>query len=87
METKLSAELSEMLRQAEETDPQQEVPVIVTLQGDADATELERRGLRISHRLDFISAVSGTAQAAAVQQIAQSDSVARIEYDGEVHGA
>jgi len=84
MTAKISDELSQELKRAEKTDPQREIPVIVTVNGPINRAELEKEGLRIAHVFDFISAVSGTLTPAQAQALAQSDQVKRIELDGEV---
>ena len=82
MGTKIDAELSQHLRDAESAEPQREIPVIVTLSEGADVAELERRGLKVRGRYESIPAVYGTIAASAVSQVEGLDSVAQIEYDG-----
>ena len=82
MSTKIDAELSQQLREAEISEPQREIPVIVSLSEGADFAELERLGLKIRGRYESISAVYGTLPASAVRQVETLNSVARIEYDG-----
>lgn len=82
MGTKIDAELSQHLREAESAEPQREIPVIVTLSEGADVAELERRGLKVLGRYESIPAVYGTIAASAVSQVEGLDSVARIDYDG-----
>ena len=84
MTAKISDELLRELKRAEQTDPQQELPVIVTTAGQVNRAELEEKGLRITHVFEFISAVSGTLTPAEAQALAQLDQVERIEFDGEV---
>lgn len=81
MSTKIDAELSKHLREAESTEPHQQIPVIVTLSEGADVAELERRGLKVLGRIGSIPVVYGTIAASAVSQVETLDSVARIEYD------
>ena len=82
MSTKIDAELSQQLREAEISEPQREIPVIVRLSEGADVAELERLGLKVQGRYESIPAVYGTLRASAVRQIETLNSVARIEYDG-----
>lgn len=81
MSTKIDAELSKHLREAESAEPHRQIPVIVTVSEGADVAELERRGLRIHGRVESIRIVYGTIAASAVSQIEGLDSVERIEYD------
>jgi hypothetical protein len=87
MTAKISDELSQELKRAEQIDPQREIPVIVTVNGPINRAELEEKGLRIAHVFDFISAVSGTLAPAEAQSLAQLDQVKKIELDGEVRTA
>ncbi|MGH9831755.1 MAG: protease inhibitor I9 family protein [Blastocatellia bacterium] len=84
MTAKISDELLQELKRAEQTDPQREIPVIVTINGPINRAELEEKGLRIAQVFDFISAVSGTLTPAEAQALAQLDQVERIEFDSEV---
>jgi hypothetical protein len=81
---KVSDELLKRLEEAEQTEPQREIPVIVTIAVDADLAELERKGLKVQQTFQNISAVSGTLTAAEANEVAQWDQVERIEYDGAV---
>lgn len=84
MTAKISDELMQELKRSEKTDPQREIPVIVTVDGPINRAELEKNGLRIAHVFDFISAVSGALTPAQAQALAQLDQVKRIEFDSEV---
>jgi hypothetical protein len=81
MSTKIDAELSRHLREAESTEPQRQIPVIVTLAEGGNVAELERRGLKVAGRVDSISVVYGTLTASVVGHIESLDFVRRIEYD------
>ena len=84
MGARISKGLLQWLREAEQTEPQREIPVIVTTVANADLTELEQKGLKIQRRFENIPAVCGTICAADVKQVAQLDQVEIIEEDGEV---
>ena len=84
MSAKIRGELFKRLQEAEKSEPQQEVPVIVTITAGADLAELERKGLKIQRVFEAISAVSGTLTVSEITEIAQMDQVETIEYDGEV---
>ncbi len=84
MTDKISDELLQVSKQAKLVNPKQEIPVIVTLSGLLNRTELEEHGLRISHVFDLISAVSGTLRPAEIATLAQLKQVKIIELDGEV---
>jgi hypothetical protein len=73
----------ELLKIAEATEPQQEIPVIVTITADANLTALKQKGLKIQHSFKNISAVSGTLPAAEINALSQLDEVERIEYDSK----
>ncbi len=87
MTAKINDELMQELKRAEQTDPQREIPVIVTVNGPINRAELEENGLQITDVFDFISAVSGTLTPAEAQALAQLDQVKSIEFDGEVRTA
>jgi len=74
----------ELLKRLEKAEPQQEIPVIVTVKPGADLSGLKQKGLKIEHTFDHIPAVSGTLTAAIANDVAQSDQVESIEYDGKV---
>ena len=59
MISKINDELLKQLEQVQQADPQQEIPVIVTITLGADPTALEQKGLNIKHTIESISAVSG----------------------------
>jgi hypothetical protein len=73
----------ELLKVAEEAEPQQEIPVIVTVKAGENLTALEQKGLKIQHSFKNISAVSGTLPAAEINALSQLDEVERIEYDSK----
>ena len=83
MTAKISDELLQISKQAKQANPQQEIPVIVTLTGPINRAELEENGLRISRVFDLISAVAGTLRPAEVEALAQLEQVKIIEFDGE----
>ncbi len=82
MSAKVSDELLKHLEEAEKEEPQREIPVIVTITKGTDLTALEQKGLKIQRTFVNISAVSGTLTATAVNEVAQSEQVERIEFDG-----
>ena len=73
----------ELLKIAEAAEPQQEIPVIVTVAPGANLTALEQKGLKIQHSFKNISAVSGTLPASEINTLSQIDEVERIEYDSK----
>jgi hypothetical protein len=84
MAGKISPELLERLKEAAESEPEREIPVIVNLIPTGDLKELERKGLTIHSRFEYISAVAGTIPAARAEELAQLDQVKSVEFDGEV---
>ena len=84
MANKISDELMNRAREAQTSDPQADVPVIVNLKGETDLKALEDRGLKVQRRFHNISAVSGTLPAAALQEVAGLEEVEQIDYDGEM---
>lgn len=78
----------EFLRQVEESqggEPDQEIPVIVTVKPDTNLAALQEKGFKVNRSFSHISAVSGTLTAASARLVAELDQVELIEYDGEVH--
>ena len=73
----------ELLKVAEAAEPQQEIPVIVTVTPGANLTVLEQKGLKIQHSFNNISAVSGTLPASEINTLSQLDEIERIEYDSQ----
>jgi hypothetical protein len=84
MTAKINDELLQELKRARQSEPQREIPVIITLTDWAKRKELEAEGLRITHAFENISAVSGTLTPAEVEAVAQLEQVKIIEFDGEV---
>jgi len=84
MTTKVSDELLKQVEEAEKEEPQQEIPVIVTITAATDPMIMQQKGLRIQRIFKNISAISGTLTAAEVKELAQLDQVEVIEYDGPV---
>jgi hypothetical protein len=74
---------NELLKAAEAAEPQQEIPVIVTVTPGANLTALEQKSLKIQHSFTNISAVSGTLPASEINALSQSDEVERIEYNSK----
>ena len=85
MSAKISAELSQRLKEVGEASTEDELPVIVTIKKDSDLAALKEKGLKIQHTYENIDAVSGTLPAAAVKSVANLDEVQLIEFDGEVY--
>ena len=84
MTAKVSDELLKQVEEAEKEEPQQEIPVIVTITAGTDPIMMQQKGLRIQRIFKSISAISGTLTAAEVKELAQLDQVEVIEYDGPV---
>jgi hypothetical protein len=84
MTAKISPELLRECERTEQTEPQREIPVIITVTDWARRSELDEKGLRVSHAFENISAIAGTLTCAEVEAVAQLDQVEIIEFDGEV---
>ena len=84
MTTKVSDELLKQVEEAEQEEPQREIPVIVTVTAGTDPISIQQKGLRIRRIFTNISAISGTLTAAGLKDLAQLDEVQVIEYDGPV---
>jgi hypothetical protein len=84
MADKINEELKKRIEEILKTDPQREIPVIITTKPNANLDELKKKGLKIQHTFENISAVSGTLPAAEVKKLAPSDEIESIEYDGEM---
>jgi hypothetical protein len=81
MSTKISNALSRRLNETATTDPQREVPVIVTIKTGTDLAALEQKGMKIQHTFQNIPAVAGTLTASDVNALAELDQVEKIEPD------
>jgi len=84
MPSKLDPALRARLDELARTDPDQLVPLIVTLTPGADASTLRAKGLRIEQQFPIISAVAGRMTARQALDLAALDDVVRVEYDGEM---
>jgi hypothetical protein len=74
---------SELRKRLEAGEPQQDVPVIVTLSGSANRALLENTGLTVLRNFDNIPAIAGTLPLARIKELAQLEQVERIEYDNQ----
>ncbi len=81
---KVMPEVAEAVEQARQSGQDSEVRVIVTVSPGTDFSVLERRGLHITRRLDFINAAAGEIPANAVPRLAALPEVVSVEYDGQV---
>ena len=82
MTTKISDELLKRLDEATIAEPQQEIPVIVTITSGTDLAVLEEKGLKIQRTFQNSSDIAGTLTVAEVNPVAELDSVVAIDYDG-----
>lgn len=87
---KISDELKAIIRDKQETSPDEEIRVIVSISNDVameDAkTELIKNGLRIETMIPGpIQVVSGTISVKAISQLAIVSDVEKIEYDSKVY--
>lgn len=85
MSAKISEELARMVEEAHAEAPEREIPVIVTITEGSDVETLSRKGLKVQRVFENVPAVSGTATATEVRELAEVHQVERVEYDGEVH--
>lgn len=85
MTTKMDEEFLRQVEESQITEPQREIPVIVTIKPNTDLAVLQKKGLKVHRTFSHIPAVAGTLNAAAAHEVAQLDEVELIEYDGEVH--
>ena len=85
MAAEVTSELRQVVREKRENDPQDDVPVIVTLSRDADLDTLRETGLKVRLSYENVAAVSGTIPAAKLEALVEASGVKRIEYDGEMH--
>ena len=82
MTTKISDELLKRLDEATIAEPQQEIPVIVTITSEIDLAVLEEKVLKIQRTFQNSSDIAGTLTVAEVNPVAALDSVVAIDYDG-----
>jgi len=87
MPTKIDEALTAHMEHAAKEDPQKEISVILTVKEGADHTALEKKGLRIHHTFEAISAVAGTATLQEIETLAELDEVVSIEFDGEMRAS
>ncbi len=85
MATKMSQELLERVQESAATDPESEIPVIVTVKAGADVASLEQQGMKVKRVFSAISAASGTIPAQTAQALEGLDEVEKIEYDGQMY--
>ena len=83
MTAKITSELLEEIKRAEQTGEQPEIPIMVTLNGPANLKELEERGLKIIHSIELLPGVSGTLTPDKLRALAELPQVKIIEFDGE----
>ena len=83
MAEKIDSELLAEVRRAEQSGTHREIPVIITLNGPPNQQELEARGLKIIHAIEFLPGVSGTVTTDKLESLAELAQVKTIEFDGE----
>ena len=84
VDAKIDRALQQLLRDAQDREPDRAIPVIVTVVPGCDLDLLAQRGLEIGRTFSLISAVSGTVRAADVRRLSRLDAVVRIEHDGPI---
>lgn len=88
MNAEISMEVVNQVEEAQKTNPERRIPVIVTFEpgsgSGSDVSSLESEGLHVDQPLAAINAVSGTIPASHVTKLAQHPGIMKIEYDGEV---
>lgn len=84
MTGKVSEDLLDEVRRAEESGGQREISVILTINGPANLAELEEKGLKIIHFIEVLPAVSGTVTRDKPPALAELPQVKIIEFDGQV---
>lgn len=85
MAAEVSNELRQIIQAKKKTDPEEDVPVIVTLSTEADVEGLREKGLKVRFPYENVPAVSGTIPAGKLDALVEASGVERIEYDGEMH--
>lgn len=85
MAAEVTSELRRIVQERRKNEPQEDVPVIVTLSRDADMDTLRETGLKVRLSYENVAAVSGTIPAAKLDALVEASGVKRIEYDGEMH--
>ncbi|MCP4989425.1 MAG: hypothetical protein GY928_26215 [Colwellia sp.] len=84
MTSKINDELLKQMKESEQKNLKQELPVIVSFTSNANLSALKQKGLKIKHIFENISALSGTMTAEEIKELALLDEVECIEYDGTV---
>lgn len=89
MESKISAEFMQNVREAKRTSPEKEIPVIVTYESNAAAdnlsSSLEDAGLKVENRVPEINLVSGKITAKSFEKLLEVAGVKKVEHDSKVH--
>jgi hypothetical protein len=80
----ISEDLRERVAEAMSADPSRELPVIITLEPQAEPSALEATGVQLTRVFENIAAVAGRVSADAIDEVASLPHVERIEYDHEV---
>ncbi len=86
MNAEISKEVLDKIKEAQRTNPEMRLPVIITLEpsSDSDFSNLESEGLVVEKPLAAINAVAGTVPANRIGRLARQPRIRMIEYDGEV---
>jgi hypothetical protein len=88
MESKISAEFLQTIKEAKRTFPEKEIPVIVTYEPNAAAhisSSLEDAGLKVENRVPEINFVSGKIPAKSIEKLLEVAEVKKVDPDSKVY--
>jgi hypothetical protein len=88
MESKISTEFLQTVKEAKRTSPEKEIPVIVTYEPSAAAdisSSLEDAGLKVENRFSEINSVSGKITAKSIEKLLQVAEVKKVDPDSKMY--
>jgi hypothetical protein len=89
MESKISAEFLQTIKEAKKTSPEKEIPIIVTYEPNVAGANmpslLEEVGFKVENRVPEINFVSGKITANSFEKLLEVAGVKKVEPDSKVY--
>jgi hypothetical protein len=89
MESKISAEFLQNVKETKRTSPEKEIPVIVTYESNVSGANmpslLEEVGFKVENRVPEINFVSGKITANSFEKLLEVAGVKKVEPDSKVY--
>jgi hypothetical protein len=88
MESKISAEFLQTIKEVKKTSPEKEIPVIVTYEPNAAAyisSSLEDAGLKVENTVPEINFISGKITAKSIEKLLGVAEVKKVDLDSKVY--